>query len=295
MGVGPFCPAALSLWTAYHLIRERRSIMSIITISRASYSGGEEVAEKVAKKLGYDRISREILLDASEMFHIPEIKLARAISDAPSILDRFNNGKEMYVTYIQTALLKYLREDDIVYHGLAGHFFVRNIKHVLKVRIIADMEDRIRIEMKREKVNEEKALKTIKKDDEQRRKWSHFLYGIDTWDNSLYDLILHIKNITTDDAADIICHTASLEHFKTTPESQKSIEDLALAAEVRAELFDLCPYVETSANDGIVSVVARVHEYQRSNISPELISKAERVNGVKGIKMKVLPITVYTD
>ena len=72
--------------------------MSIITISRGSYSGGEEIAEKVAKKMGYDYISREILLDASEMFNIPEIKLARAINDAPSILDRFNNGKEMYVT-----------------------------------------------------------------------------------------------------------------------------------------------------------------------------------------------------
>lgn len=269
--------------------------MSIITISRAPYSGGEEVAEKVAKKLGYDRISREILLDASEMFNIPEMKLSRAINDAPSILDRFNNGKEMYVTYIQAALLKYLREDNIVYHGLAGHFFVKDVKHVLKVRIIADMEDRIRTEMQRENISEEKAIKTIKKDDEQRRKWSLFLYGIDTWDSTLYDLILHIKKITTDDAADIICHTASLEHFKTTPESQKRIEDLALAAEVRAELFDLCPYVETSANDGIVSIVARVHEYQRSNISPELIGKAERVNGVKGIKMTILPITVYTD
>ncbi|MBU3948677.1 MAG: cytidylate kinase-like family protein [Proteobacteria bacterium] len=269
--------------------------MSIITISRASFSGGEEVAEKVAKNLGYDRISREILLDASEMFKIPEMKLARAINDAPSILDRFNNGKETYVTYIQAALLKYLREDNIVYHGLAGHFFVKDIKHVLKVRIIADMEDRVRTEIERMKISEEKAVKAIKKDDEQRRKWSHFLYGIDTWDSSLYDLILHIKNITTDDAADIICHTASLEHFKTSPESQKRIEDLALAAEVRAELFDLCPYVETTANDGIVSVTARVHEYQRSNISPELISKAERVNGVKGIKMTILPITVYTD
>jgi len=187
--------------------------MSIITISRGSYSGGEEIAEKVAKKMGYDHISREILLDASEMFNIPEIKLARAINDAPSILDRFNNGKEMYVTYIQAALLKYLREDNIVYHGLAGHFFVRDIKHVLKVRIIADMDDRIRTEMLRENISEEKAIKTIKKDDEQRRKWSLFLYGIDTWDNSLYDFILHIKNITTDDAADIICHTALLEHF----------------------------------------------------------------------------------
>ena len=102
--------------------------MAIITISRGSYSRGKEVAEKVAKKLGYDCISRDILLDASEMFNIPEIKLVRAIEDAPSILDRFNNGKERYVAYIQAALLKYFQEDRIVYHGLAGHFFVKDIQ-----------------------------------------------------------------------------------------------------------------------------------------------------------------------
>lgn len=269
--------------------------MAIITISRGSYSRGEEVAEKVAKKLGYDRISREILLDASEMFNIPEAKLTRAINDAPSILDRFNNGKEMYVSYIQAALLKCLREDNMVYHGLAGHFFVKDVRHALKVRIIADTKDRVRLEMEREKISEEKAAKILKKDDEQRRKWSLFLYGIDTWDSSSYDLVIHIKNITTDDATDIICHTASLEHFKTTAESQKRIENLALAAEVRAALFDLCPYVETTANNGVVDIVAKVHEYQRVNISSELKRRTESINGVKGIKMTILPITVYTD
>ena len=39
--------------------------MSIITISRGSYNRGKEVAEKLAKELGYECISREILLEAS--------------------------------------------------------------------------------------------------------------------------------------------------------------------------------------------------------------------------------------
>ena len=52
--------------------------MSVITISRGSYSRGKEVAEKVAKQLGYECISRDILLEASEEFNIPEIRLIRA-------------------------------------------------------------------------------------------------------------------------------------------------------------------------------------------------------------------------
>ena len=131
--------------------------MSIVTISRGSYSRGKEVAEKVAQKLGYECVSRDILLEASEQFNIPEIKLVRAIHDAPSVFDRFTQGKETYIAYIRAALLRHVQKDNTVYHGLAGHFFLQGVPHVLKVRIIADLEDRVKEEMKRENISDEEA------------------------------------------------------------------------------------------------------------------------------------------
>ena len=127
--------------------------MSIITISRGSYYRGREVAEKLAQKLGYECLSRDILLEASEEFNIPEIKLIRAIKDAPSILDRLTHQKEKYVAYIRSALLKHVQKDNVVYHGLFGHFFLQDIPHVLKVRIVADLEDRVADEVKREGIS----------------------------------------------------------------------------------------------------------------------------------------------
>ena len=75
--------------------------MSVVTISRGSYSRGKEVAEKVAQRLGYECVSREILVEASEEFDVPEVKLLHAIQDAPSVLDRFTFGKERYIAFIQ--------------------------------------------------------------------------------------------------------------------------------------------------------------------------------------------------
>jgi cytidylate kinase len=206
--------------------------MSIITISRGSYSKGKEVAEKVCQRLGYECVERDAIIDASKEFNILEIRLIRAIHDAPTILERFNYSKEKYLAYLQLAMLERFQKDNIVYHGLGGHFFVRNISHVLKVRIIADMKDRVKLEMERERISREEALRILKNDDNERRKWSKYLYGIDTWDPSLYDLVIHIRKITTDDAADIICRTVGLEHFRTTPESQKALNSLLLAARV---------------------------------------------------------------
>ena len=209
--------------------------MSIITISRGSYSHGNEVAEKVAQKLGYQCISRDVLIEVSDEFNVSEIKLTRAIRDSPAVLDRYTFGREKYIAFIKAAIFEHLRKDNMVYHGFAGHFFVQDIPHVLKVRIIADMDKRIECMMAREELSKSEALNMVKRVDEERKKWSQKLYGIDTWDSRLYDLVINIEKITIADAVDLICQTVKLKPFHTTPESQKQMDKLAKQARKKFE------------------------------------------------------------
>lgn len=268
--------------------------MSIITISRGSYSKGKEVAEKVAQRLGYECISRDVILEASEEFNVPEIKLVRAIHDAPSILNSFSYEKEKYIAYIQVALLRYFNKDNVVYHGLAGHFFVKEISHVLKARIIADIQDRVKLEMAKEGISREEALEILKRDDEERRKWSQMLYGIDTHDSSLYDLVLHIHKITVDDAVDIICHAAGLTHFHTTPDSKRAMDDLLLSAEVKVALMEIKVGIEVSAQNGIVLVKTEAPVTKELKLIDDIERVAKKVSGVRDVKTEVLHITPYS-
>ena len=269
--------------------------MAIITISRGSYSHGKEVAEKVARKLGYQCLAREVILEASKEFNIPEIKLVKAVHDAPSILERVSYGKEKFITYVQAALLKCFQRDNVVYHGLAGHFYVKGVSHVLKVRIIADMKDRIQIVMDREKISYESALALIKKDDLERCKWSKHLYGIDTSKPILYDLVIRVRKMTVDDAADVICHTAGLETFKTTFESQKAMDDLVLASEVRTTLLELKPEIQVFVNDGVVTLGASAKIMK----DPDLVGEMERITGnipgVKEVNIKSAHLVEWSD
>ncbi|MGA2027347.1 MAG: cytidylate kinase-like family protein [Syntrophobacteraceae bacterium] len=269
--------------------------MAIITISRGSYSRGIDVAEKVAQKLGYRCIAREVILDASQEFNIPEIKLVKAIHDAPSVLERFSYGKEKFIAYFQAALLQCLVRDNVVYHGLAGHFYVKGVSHVLKVRIIADMKDRVQTVMEREKISHESALALIKKDDLERSKWSEHLYGMNTSDPSLYDLVVRVRKMTVDDAADVICHAAGLETFKTTFESQKAIEDLVLASEVKTTLLELKPDIQVFVRDGVVTLGASAQIMKE----PDLVREMERITscipGVKEVNVKSSHLVEWSD
>ncbi len=266
--------------------------MSIITISRGSYSRGKEVAEKVSHALGYECISRDIILETSEQFNIPEIKLIRAIHDSPSILDRFTSGKERYISFFRAALLMHVQKDNVVYHGLAGQFFLQDVPHVLKVRIIADLEDRIKEEMRRENISAEKARQILVKDDEERRKWSFYLYGVDTWDPRLYDIVIYIKNMTVDDAVSIILHSLQRPCFQTTPQGQRMLDELTLSAQVEAALIKDFPKVKAHAKRGEVVVSIRASFIDETAIDAKVKDLTRRIEGLKTVQVNIVPFII---
>ena len=260
--------------------------MSVVTISRGSYSRGREVAEKAAQRLGYECVSREILVEASQEFDVPEVRLVHAIQDAPSVLDRFTFGKERYIAFIQAALLEHFQKGNVVYHGLAGQYFVNDVSHVLKVRIIAETDDRVGLVMQREGIPEKEARGVLKSIDEARRKWGLHLYGIDPNDASLYDLVLRIGKLSVDDAADLIHQAAGRENLQDTAESQRALDDLTLAARVRASIIERHRRANVAAHDGLVYIGL---EGASSSEEAELRHAVQGLPGVKNVDLHMYP------
>ena len=266
--------------------------MSIITISRGTYSKGKLIAEMMADRLGYRCISREVLLEASQEFNIAEVKLVRALHDAPSVLDRFTYGREKYIAFIRGALLENVRGGNVIYHGLAGHFLLKGIPHVFKVRTVANLEDRVKDEMKREGISEKEARYILKKDDEERRKWGLSLYGIDTADATLYDIVLHIDRLTVDDAVDILIDAARRPCFQPSAESERILEDLVLAARAEAALISTMPTVKVSCKDGRLYVAISAPLSREARIIRETHELLSKIDGIKETKISVDPMLI---
>ena len=263
--------------------------MGVITISRGSYSKGKEIAEQLAHNLGYQCISRDILLETSTHFNVPEVKLIRAIHDAPSFFERFGHGKQKYITFVREAFLKHVQKDNLVYHGLAGHFFVKDIPNILKVRIIANIEDRVKEEMKREDITEEEARLLLVKDDEERRKWSSHLYGIDTQDPSLYDIVLHIDNLKVNDAVEMLTDIAKRACFQTTPESQRKIRDYYLVAKATAALFDEIPSFDVQCKNAVIYVNIETTLSLEKDMIDRVKNILKDIDDIKEIRVNVNP------
>jgi cytidylate kinase len=263
-------------------------LMPIITISRGSYYHGKSIAEKLAKRLGYACLSRDQVVERLDKFHLPEIKLVRGLNDSFSILDRFPHGKKRFKAAIRSAILQQFLAGDIVYHGLVGHHFVSNISHVLKLRIIADTDKRVADEMARENITEEKARYILKKDDEERRKWAMFLYGIDIMAPDTYNMTLRIGHLSEDEAVEIIANAVELQAFQETAESKKSLAESALHALASEKLFDF-PNAAVAVKNGQVEIAIKVPEDQQPIIHDRINQMLVDVDRMKELIIRFDP------
>lgn len=261
--------------------------MPIITISKRLYDRGDEIADRVARKLGYENIGREVFTVASREFGIPEGKLFEAVHDAPSMLGMSPANRKRYISYAQAALAAYMLRDNVVYHGPAGHLLVQGVSHVLRVRILSNMEDRVALMAKREGVSEKEARKHIQRDDEQRKKWVKLFYDRDDTDPHIYDLMINVAQVPIDHAVKIIAETAQLRRFQPMTYSLKLIRNLELRYRVKAHLVDIDNDVRVDSENGNVVVYTKAKGRNKTRNVEMIRERVLQLADVKSVDVRV--------
>ncbi|WP_022663582.1 AAA family ATPase [Desulfospira joergensenii] len=258
--------------------------MAIITISRGTYSMGKFVAEKVAEKLEFDIISRDLLFATSDRFKIPRKKLEKAIHDAPGIFEQYRHTKEIYLAYIRATLIERVAKGNIVYHGLAGHLLLNRLPHVFRVRLTASLKSRVQRKIQ-EGLSEVQARTKILEDDEHRKKWTQKIYHADPTNSTLYDLVVCIDKFSLEDAVDLICQGALKKPFEPTPECKQQTQDLLLACNLKAVLVESFPEAGVTCEYGNILVYAREGDSQTSKFKKCLQAFQQENKGVHNLEV----------
>ncbi len=210
--------------------------MSVVTISRGTFSGGKMLAECLGRTLGFRCIDRDMIVEKAAGQRVSQQELRAALEEPPGILGRLSHKRYIYLALIQATLTEEVRNGRAVYHGLAGHLLLRGAPGMLRLRIIAPMEFRIRMAGERMNLTRSQALAHIEKMDQHRRKWTQFLYGVNWEDASLYDLVINLEHTQIEEVCEVVAAAIEQPSFQFTPECQAAWSDLALASRLRAAL-----------------------------------------------------------
>jgi len=158
------------------------------------------------------------------------------------------------------------------------------------VRINATIEDRIKEEMKRENISEQEARYLLIKDDDERRKWGMSLYGIDTKESALYDVVLQIDNLKVNDAVEVLFDIAKRPCFQTTPESRMILKDAFLAAKAYSVIVYKFPKANVKCKDAVVYVSVESDLSLETEISNQINVLLEKIAEIKEVRAGVIPL-----
>jgi cytidylate kinase len=258
--------------------------MPIVTISRGAFSGGQELAERVSAVLGYRCVSREVVIEASQRYGIPEAKFTEVLETVPHWWERWREGMRLYRIVLQAAMCEVAQGGNLVYHGHAGQELFPGIRHVLKVHLTAPLAFRIQQVQKRQGLSEDAARQYIDQVDKARTRRLQAVFGTDWRDPIRYDLVLNIAQMSLETAAHLVIETVKRDDYQATEASEQAFRDLTITARVQAALV-----VSTKTRNLILNVRAEGGDVYVSGIlahpelETEIVRIVESIDGVKKV------------
>jgi cytidylate kinase len=267
--------------------------MAIIAISHQMGAGGSEIGMDVAQRLGYHYVDQELIQDAVRRYGLAEDKLSHLDESKPTLFERFDAETRHYITILQTTLLEFAESDNAVLMGRGGQWLLRGIPHVLRIRVIAPFEHRVRQWIKRtaemggEAPHQRAAADLLRRDDSEKAGRMRYLYEVDLADPALYDLVINSEKLRYEAAIGMIENVVRRPEMATTDAARRIVASRVLASRVQVALAthpETRRYrITVEAQDGVVTLEATA-ALERA------LEVARDVPGVKEVRTRQLEI-----
>jgi two-component system response regulator CpxR len=263
--------------------------MSIISIFSGIFCAEESVVQELQARTGYNLVTdHEIVAEVSRLSGMPASKINRTFSAKTSVFNQFTHEKECSIAWLRLALAQELLGDNLIVVGFTGQLIPREISHVLRLCLIADMKSRISTATKKQGLSEKEAAKLIHKQDEDRAAWVETLFTYkDPWEFTLYDIVIPMDKRSREEAVTLIVENLGRDVLRPTESSKNAAEDFLLAARTQVALAKEGHNVGVSASDGSVTLTINKQVLMLSRLEEELKSIAGKVPGVNSIETKV--------
>jgi hypothetical protein len=159
------------------------------------------------------------------------------------------------------------------------------------------MEFRIKAACERHKFNRNEAVEYIRKVDQERARWMISMYQANWHDASQCDLVINLEHMSIAAACELVVIAAQGARYKTTSESQKILDNLLLASDVRASIATAARTdqlikdyeVKVVANRGEIIINGKANSQQEID---KIVQLAGTVPGVREVKPKMRVRTI---
>lgn len=170
--------------------------MAVVTFSREAHSGTRDLARLLADRLGYRYVSRDALTQAISVASGFERVPVTAESEgrAPSRIEQFgeqlSGNRAAYLASLRAVITDLAIEDNVVLVGHAAGLVLTDMRSVVRLFVVAPLEDRIR-RLVAEGATADEAARLIELDDRESAQYIRYLFGVDWLDAHQWDIVVN--------------------------------------------------------------------------------------------------------
>jgi len=203
--------------------------LAILTISRQMGSLGNEAAEALSRRLGWELITRDELMSLF-FCQIAKPHDLHMLSESAKFYLSQCQDECSYLEYLQKSLRQYVQDRSVILVGFGSQLIFASDRNAVHVRIFAPQSVRIARVKKKYHLSDQSAEKILSTADQKHKRYVSTLYGADLSDPVLYNMILNTAELSTDECVSAIVGLIREREVLLKMENQAAKDEIIINA-----------------------------------------------------------------
>lgn len=269
--------------------------MTVIAMTREMGTRGKDVAAKLAGQLGIGVVHHELVeKHLADRLHLKESAVHRFLEGEASLWERWQIDPKRLSRFSSEEILELATRGNVLIRGWGAAQLLRDVTHVLCVRICAPMSDRVHEMTRRLGVDDTSTVtREIERNDDAHARVIQRQFQTDWRDPTAYDITLNTGDIPIDVCVGLLRQLSQSGAYEPTEESRSHLFDKLISARVTTALdaaFSDSPVgsgLRVTAENGDVTiqgVVSSKAGYRK------LLEKVWGIDGVKSVADETVSI-----
>jgi cytidylate kinase len=266
--------------------------MPLVAMTREMGSLGKDVATGVAARINKKVVYHEIIEPIASKMRLRKSHVERFLEGKSGIWERLTTDQTSLSIFTADETFRFLRDDSTaVIRGWGAVHLLKNIPHVVRIRVCAPLETRVARMMERLSTdNRETVENEIQLSEEAHTAITKRHFGVNWRDPENYDLTLCTERLSVEECVDEVDGFLRRKCFQETPESIRMVENLSLEWSVRSALRrdprTTATSITVQGDSGVARLMGMVDTQDEAGAAGEVAAKVE---GVKSVDNQLKP------
>lgn len=255
--------------------------MPLVAMTREMGSLGKDVAAGLAARSNRKVVYQEMIEPLANKMRLRKSHVERFLEGRSGIWERLTTDKTSLSIFTADETFRFLRDGSTaVIRGWGAVHLLKNVPHVVRVRICAPLEVRIGRMMERLATDNRATVEgEIQLSEEAHTAITKRHFDVNWRDAEHFDVVLSTERLSVDECVEEIAGVMEHPRFQETPESVRMVEDLALEWAVRSALrhdartADI--HIGVKGDAGVVRLIGVVDTEGQRDAAVEVARAAE--------------------